>query len=93
MNIRPMTIGKKTTLGFSVVLLLMALAGTVSYGGVGDIVKNASLVIDGNKLDSHLAQNEVDHLNWAGKVNALLTDDKATELKVQTNPHKCGFGK
>ncbi|MFH2035601.1 MAG: methyl-accepting chemotaxis protein, partial [Candidatus Zixiibacteriota bacterium] len=32
------------------------------------------------------------HLNWANQVSALLTDDEVTELKVQTDPHKCAFG-
>ena len=88
-----MTIGKRITLGFSVVLALLAVAGVMSYVGVGGIVKNAGEVIDGNKLDGNLAQKEVDHLNWANQVNALLTDDKVNQLKVQTDPRKCGFGK
>ena len=35
----------------------------------------------------------MDHLNWANKVNALLTDKNVTELAVETDAHKCGFGK
>ena len=40
-----------------------------------------------------MAQKEVDHLNWAKAVNSLLTDDRVKELNVQTDPHKCAFGK
>ena len=87
-----MTIGKRITLGFGVVLTLLAAAGVMSYVGVGGIVDNAKEVIEGNKLDGNLAQKEVDHLNWANQVSALLTDEKVTQLKVQTDPHKCGFG-
>jgi len=93
MNWKNMTIGRKITLGFAVVLLLLAVAGGLSYYGVGQIVGNAEQVIAGNKLDGNLAQKEVDHLNWANQVNALLTDDSVTELKVQTDPHQCAFGK
>ena len=93
MNWKTLTIGKKITVGFGVVLFLLCVAGTVSYFGVADIVNNAEQVIAGNKLDGELAQREVDHLNWANAVNALLTNDKVTDLKVQTDPHKCGFGK
>ena len=88
-----MTVGKRIAAGFSVVLILLTLVVILSYSGVGGIVDNASQVIEGNKLDSILAQREVDHLNWAGAVNALLTDENVTELHVETDPHQCGFGK
>ena len=92
MGNRKLTIGKKIGLGFGVVLALLALAGALSYRGVGGIVSNAAQVIDGNKLQGNLAQKEVDHLNWANQVNSLLTDAKITKLTVQTDPHKCAFG-
>jgi methyl-accepting chemotaxis protein len=93
MNWKNLTIGKKVAVGFGVVLTLLTVVGFLSYAGVGGIVTNAGKVIDGNKLDGVLAQKEVDHLNWTGKVNALLTDNNVTELTVQTDDHQCGFGK
>ena len=91
--LKNMTIGKKIGLGFGVVVVLLAIVGGLSYTGVEGIVANASEVIGGNKLDGNLAQKEVDHLNWASKVSALLTDDSITELDVQTDDHQCAFGK
>jgi methyl-accepting chemotaxis protein len=93
MNWNHLTIGRKITLGFGTILALLGVVGCLSYFGVGGIVRNAGQVIDGNKLDGMLAQKEVDHLNWVSKVNALLNDDRVTELKVQTDDHQCGFGK
>ncbi|MCP4748587.1 MAG: methyl-accepting chemotaxis protein [Desulfobacteraceae bacterium] len=93
MNWKEMTIKKKISLGFGIVLILLAVVGVLSFAGVSGIVRNAGQVIDGNKLDGNLAQKEVDHLNWVGKVNALLTDDNVTTLEIETNDHKCGFGK
>ncbi len=93
MNWNKLTIGKKITIGFTVVIILLMVLGTLSFTGVGGIVNNAEEVIAGNKLDGNLAQKEVDHLNWVNKVNALLTDEKVTSLDVQTDDHKCGFGK
>ncbi len=93
MNWKNLTVGKKITFGFGLTLIILCIICAMSYTGVGGIVKNASQVIDGNKLDGNLAQKEVDHLNWANKVNALLTDETKTELDVQTDAHKCGFGK
>lgn len=93
MSWKNLTIGKKTGIGFGVILVLLVVVGILSYTGVSGIVTNAVKVIEGNKLDGNLAQKEVDHLNWVNKVNALLTDDKITSLDVQTDDHKCGFGK
>jgi len=88
-----LTIGKRIALGFGAVLALLVVLGVLIYTGVGGIVNNAQLVINGNKLDGMLAQKEVDHLNWVSKVNALLTDDRVTTLQVETDDHECGFGR
>jgi methyl-accepting chemotaxis protein len=93
MNWKNLTIGKKIAIGFGVVMALLGACVVLSYTGVGGIVGNASQVIDGNKLDCALAQKEVDHLNWANQVNALLTDERITKLEVETDDHKCAFGK
>jgi methyl-accepting chemotaxis protein len=61
--------------------------------GIGGIVGNAGEVIEGNKLRAEIVQKEVDHLNWANKLNAFLTDKNVTTLDVQTDPTKCAFGK
>ena len=74
------------------IILLINLGG-LSFLGVGSIVKNAGEVIDGKTLDGILAQKEVDHLNWAGSVNELITDETTHTLKVQTDHTQCGFGK
>jgi methyl-accepting chemotaxis protein len=93
MSWKNLTIGKKIAIGFGVVMTLLVVCVVESFMGVGGIVGNASQVIDGNKLDCTLAQKEVDHLNWANSVNALLTDERITKLEVETDDHKCAFGK
>ena len=90
---KKMTIGRRIVLGFGAVLALLAVAGILSYVGVGGIVQNAREVIEGNKLDGELAQDELDHLNWVNKLNKLLTDDAVNKIDVVTDPHKCKFGK
>lgn len=92
MQWKNLKLGKKFTVGFGFVLLLLTVVVFWAVFGISGIVGNAKLVISGNKLDGMLAQKEVDHLNWVGKVNALLTDAKITTLDVQTDDHKCGFG-
>ena len=71
------------------ILTLMVIVGGWSIFGISGIVN----VIEGNQLDGLLAQKEVDHLNWANAVNALLVDENKTTLDVETNDHECAFGK
>jgi methyl-accepting chemotaxis protein len=87
-----LTIGKKIGLGFGAVMLALVVLAVLSFYGVGGIVENASEVIFGNQLRGDMAQKEVDHLNWANQVTALLTDSSVTKLEVETDPHKCAFG-
>jgi methyl-accepting chemotaxis protein len=87
------SIGKKIGTGFGVVLGLLAIVAVWSVTGIGTIVGNASEVIDGNALRGLMVEKEVDHLKWAGKVGELINDDSVTQLDVQTDPHKCAFGK
>ncbi|MCP4232254.1 MAG: methyl-accepting chemotaxis protein, partial [Aestuariibacter sp.] len=93
MGFKNMTVGKRIATGFGVILMLLCIVGVFSLNGVSGIVNNAKLVIDANILDASLAQKELDHLDWLGKVNALLTDKSVTQLDVQTDDHKCDFGK
>ena len=88
-----MTVGKRIYGGFGVVLILLLVMAAASLVGIRGIVGNATEVIEGNKLRGVVVQREVDHLNWASKVNALLTDDSVTQMAVETDDHECGFGK
>lgn len=82
----------KFTIGFGIVLALLATVAIWSAVGISGIVEHAREVIDGNRLNGELAQKEVDHLNWVNQVNLLLTDEKVIALDVETDWHKCGFG-
>ncbi len=90
---KEMTIGRKIGLGFGVIMILLVAVASLSYTGIDGIVANAGEVITGNKINGTMAQKEVDHLNWVNEVSGLLTDKEITKLTVQTDDHKCGFGK
>ncbi|MDP3479183.1 MAG: methyl-accepting chemotaxis protein [Desulfoprunum sp.] len=89
---KKLTLGLKFAIGFGLLLVMISMVALWSFTGIKGIVGNANEVISGNKLRGEITQREVDHLNWVAQVNALLTDEHITELKVQTDPHKCGFG-
>lgn len=87
-----LTIVKKISLGFGIVLGLTVVLAAVSYTSVNNMSNKTDEVIYKNELAGSLTQREIDHLNWVNKVNALLTDNSVTELNVQTDDHKCAFG-
>ncbi|BBO91654.1 methyl-accepting chemotaxis protein [Desulfosarcina ovata] len=86
-------LNKKFLVGFGSVLLFLFFVEVLATTGIGRIVGNAKEVIQGNQIDALLAQREVDHLNWANKVNELLTDENVTSLDVEKDDHQCAFGK
>ena len=88
-----LTIGKRLALGFGVVLTLLVAVALWAVFGIGGVVSNAEQTIAGNELRAEMTQREVDHLNWANQVSALITDENVTELSVETNPKQCAFGK
>ncbi|MGM0675081.1 MAG: CZB domain-containing protein, partial [Spirochaetota bacterium] len=83
----------KLSIGFGIVLILLGGLAAWSVIGVRGIVNNAEEVIAGNALRGEIVEKEVDHLNWAKDVSALLTDDEVNELNVETDPTQCAFGK
>lgn len=86
-------LGLKLSVGFGGVLALLVALAVISVISIGGIVGNADEVIAGNKLRGDIVQREVEHLNWAGEVNRLLTDDDIHTLTVETDPTQCAFGK
>ncbi|TLX72161.1 HAMP domain-containing protein [Labilibacter sediminis] len=93
MNWNNLKLGKKFSLAFGIIIVLMVVSGYWAINGIGDIVFDAGEVIDGNKLRTELEDKYVDHLLWAQNLNKLLTDETVTTLNVETDHHKCAFGK
>ena len=91
-----MRVGQKIALGFGLLLLLMVGGMVGSNLAIFGIVQDAQQVIDGNARRSQFAEDEVAHLNWARKLDALLTDpaEKAFDpQKIQTDSAACNLGK
>jgi methyl-accepting chemotaxis protein len=86
-------IGKKIMIGSGSIILLLIVVGVWAFWGLGSVVHDGIEVANGTALRGELLQREVDHLNWAKKVSAYVYDDKITELGVELDHTKCGFGK
>ncbi|MDH3392662.1 MAG: methyl-accepting chemotaxis protein [Desulfobulbaceae bacterium] len=79
--------------GFGLVLFTLAAITVGSYIGLQTIQKHALTLLEHNSDKTFLLEKQIDHLNWLGKVNDLFLRDDVTSLQVQTDDHKCGFGK
>ena len=93
MKWKNLKLGRKFFIAFGLVLTLLAVVAFWAINGIGGIVTDAEEVIEGNELRTEMNQKYVQHLQWAGDVAQLLTDDHVTELHVQTDDHQCAFGK
>ena len=87
-----MTLGKRLGIGFGIVIVSLLIIVVLSFVGVSGIVSDSKELIYGNKLTGDFAAHEVDHLNWANRVNSLLTDEAVTTLDVETDHTQCKFG-
>ncbi len=88
-----MTIGKQIWFGFSTFLAIFLVVGIMTPRGINGIISNAGSIISGNSLDTKLAEIEIEHLNWVTILNSYLSDPGITTLDIETNDHKCAFGK
>jgi methyl-accepting chemotaxis protein len=93
MKWKNLKLGRKFAVAFGLVIALLVTVAIWAITGIGGIVGNAEEVIEGNVLRTEMNEKYVQHLQWAGQVAQLLTDDNVTELHVQTDDHQCAFGK
>jgi methyl-accepting chemotaxis protein len=93
MKWKDLNLGRKFFIAFGLVIALLILVAYWAIDGIGGIERDASEVIEGNKLRTEMEDKYVDHLKWASDVSKLLTDHEMTHLTVETDHHKCAFGK
>lgn len=93
MKWKDLLISRKFIIAFGSVIVILISLATWSIIGTGNIVSNAGTVIDGNKMRSNLEHKYNQHLKWAELLSELLYDEEVTSIDIETNPHKCAFGK
>ena len=93
MKWKDLKLGKKFFVAFGLVIALLILVAYWAINGIGGIVGNAEEVIEGNKLRTEMEEKYVQHLQWSADVSKLLTDENVEHLNVETDHHKCAFGK
>ena len=93
MNWKNLKLGRKFFISFGTVIILLVLVAIMALNGINSLISNTDEIIERNKFQTDLDDKYVQHLLWASEVNKLLTDQKITELSVETDHTKCAFGK
>jgi methyl-accepting chemotaxis protein len=79
--------------GFGLFMFLLVVISVACFVGLRVIQDHAHLLLEQNNDKSFMLAKEIDHLNWMAKINELFLKDEVTTLQVETDDHKCGFGK
>jgi len=87
------SIGVKIGGGFGIFLVLLAAISVGSFFGLRTIEGYSHLLLERNADKAFLLEKQIDHLNWLSKINEIFIRDGVAKLEVETDDHKCGFGK
>ncbi|HCL55710.1 MAG TPA: hypothetical protein DHW82_01705, partial [Spirochaetia bacterium] len=90
---------KKKSLFFKLLISFLGLGivcgfvGGLGYYGVSVLHKTADITLEQTEGGKLLTEKEIDHLNWRTKVGTFQRNESMTKIEVETDYHKCGFGK
>lgn len=90
---RRITINKMIIITFCLNILIIAITVLFTYIGVNNTVRNGKQVIFTNNMDRLLSQKEIEHLNWINEITRTLINENSKTLEIETDDHKCGFGR
>jgi methyl-accepting chemotaxis protein len=79
--------------GFLILTVLILAVGLVGWNSSSSSQRAMEKAGHTENLARNLLQREIDHLNWTQKAGEFQRNDQLTELAVEKDEHKCGFGK
>ena len=75
------------------VSVLVLIVGMIGLFSLNMSERTSGRVAYSESVTKQLLQKEIDHLNWARKVGQFQMDENLVSLGVETDEHKCAFGK
>jgi methyl-accepting chemotaxis protein len=78
--------------GFLIIAGVILIVGLAGWNGVSSSKRAMEKASYTENMARNLLQREIDHLNWGQKVGEFQRNEKLTELAVEKDEHKCGFG-
>lgn len=88
-----MKLGLKLVGGFLLVGVLVIFVGSAGIYGLRVSEQVSAKIAYADAIAKQLLQREIDHLNWARKAGQFQRDESMVQLGVETDEHKCNFGK
>ncbi|MFH0726445.1 MAG: methyl-accepting chemotaxis protein [Pseudomonadota bacterium] len=92
-TMKNMSLSGKLTGGFLLVGVLVLVVGSIGLYSQKMSEKASAKIASAETIVKELFQREIDHLNWARKAGLFLMDENLVSLGVETDEHKCAFGK
>lgn len=87
-----MTIGKRISLGFSVIIACMVVLSVGVYVGIGNILTKAQNIISLKKWPQKISEIKFSELQWLSSVSEYVGNVKEKKLAVNTDPSKSAIG-
>lgn len=88
-----MSLAKKLTTGFGIILALLAGIGTTCVTTSNRAIANIDKVMFADELKNTMLDLEIDHLKFMSKAQKFFLDPTATKMAVITDDHQCRLGK
>ncbi|PHR28764.1 MAG: hypothetical protein COA36_05550 [Desulfotalea sp.] len=93
MSLRDMSLTKKMTVGFGILLALLVGIGMTCITSSTRNMANLDQVIFADELKNTMLNLEIDHLKFMAKAQKVFLDPSVTKMEVITDDHQCGLGK
>jgi methyl-accepting chemotaxis protein len=93
MKWKDLKISTKLSIGFGSLIVLLIIISSLSFLGFAKIKKANQELVQKTNNELFILEKKSDHLVWASKISDLFLRNDVTELKVETDHTKCGFGK
>lgn len=93
MRLKDISLAKKLTAGFGIILALLAGIAMTCVTSSNRTLGNIKQVTFANELKGTMLRLEVDHLKFMAKAQKFFSDPTATRMNVETDDHQCGLGK
>ena len=89
---RKIKLSTKLYLGFGSAIIILGLVGANAFMSLSEVAGSGGAALSASGYNRFVAEKETDHFKWVNAVQTFFLENQA-ELKVQTDPHKCGLGR
>jgi len=89
MKWKDLSIGKKLTIGFSIVLVLLALISAAALSRFWTIKHEVRIAVAQEENRAFILQKEIDHLIWLAELSDLFLNQEAHSVQVEKDDHLC----